>query len=147
LYGNRFARAPFEEVRSALTTLKPPTRSNLIAIAAPVGGGVYTLDQIENILATAYTGFAAAVEESAVEIRTGFWGCGAFGGNRALMVMLQIAAARLAGVKRLVFHTVDQAGVLDYEAGARGLPEIAAVKAFLSELESRRFSWGTSDGN
>jgi hypothetical protein len=47
---------------------------------------------IEFVLATAFTGFSAARLESArlnpspvVAIHTGFWGCGAFGGNRVLM--------------------------------------------------------------
>ncbi len=43
-------------------------------------------------------------------IHTGFWGCGAFGGNRTLMVILQALAADLAGVET-VFWAVDKRGV------------------------------------
>ena len=30
----------------------------------------------------------------AAKVRTGFWGCGAFGGNRTLMTLLQLLADR-----------------------------------------------------
>jgi hypothetical protein len=161
LYGNRFAAAPFQAVESALRVLEPPTRSNLIAIAAPVGNGRYRLDQIERILVTAYTGFAAAVEESRrlwrgapVEVRSGFWGCGAFGGNRVLMVLLQCLAARLALVDRLVLYTFDQAGLYDVEQGTaaldaldRAAPPDERVAALVVRIAARGFAWGMSDGN
>lgn len=74
--------------------------------------GRYRLDEITGTLVTAFTGFRAAVEESERQlggmscvIHTGYWGGGAFGGNRVLMSMLQILAAQMAGVDRLVFHT------------------------------------------
>jgi hypothetical protein len=151
LYGNAFACAPVPAVRSALTVLQPPTRTNLIAIAAPAHGhGTYRREQLEQILVTAYTGFAAAVAETTrlwpgvpVEVRTGFWGCGAFGGNRHVMTILQLAAARLAGVSRVRFYAFDDAGqaVLDEARGVRlGADPIDAV------LE-RGYRWGVSDGN
>jgi hypothetical protein len=149
LYGNRFAAAPAAVVRDAVHVIRPPTRSNLIAIAAPAGGhGEYTRDELERILVTAYTGFSAAVAESArlwpgvpVEVRTGFWGCGAFGGNRHVMTILQLAAARLAGVARVRFYAFDEAGmrIFDEARAVTGDP-IAAV------LE-RRYGWGVGDGN
>ncbi|MEX1263094.1 MAG: hypothetical protein WEE66_04010 [Actinomycetota bacterium] len=33
--------------------------------------------------------------------RLGFWGCGAFGGDRLLMTTLQSLAAEMAGIHRL----------------------------------------------
>jgi hypothetical protein len=104
LYGNQFARADAATIRGALVRHEPARTSNLIAIAAPVGSGRYTRTQISRVIVTAFTGFAAAVHESAgaeIEICTGFWGCGAFGGNRELMAALQLFAARLAGVARV----------------------------------------------
>src|SRR5262245_50227040 len=79
LYGNRFAAAKVDDVRAATRAIAPPTRTNLIAMAAPGGGrGAYRRSELEKILVTAYTGFAAAVEESSrmwpgmpVEVRTG----------------------------------------------------------------------------
>lgn len=151
LYGNAFARASHDAVHAAVEVLAPPTRTNLLAIAAPAGGsGAYSREDLEQILVTAYTGFAAAVAESArlwpgapVEVRTGFWGCGAFGGNRHVMTILQIAAARLAGVARLRFYAFDDAGqavLAEARAFEAGDDPIAAVHA-------RGFRWGISDGN
>ncbi len=155
LYGNRFARASVDEVRRAITVLEPPPRSNLIAIAAPGGGrGPYFRAQIEKILVTAYTGFAAAVGETGglVEVRTGFWGCGAFGGNRQLMAILQLVAAELAGVERVRFYAFDAAGERDFAAGAAALERVRGtagepVDALVERIADLDYEWGVSDGN
>src|SRR5688572_7143362 len=64
LYGNRFSSAPVEVVREAIRVIAPPTRTNLIAMAAPGGGsGRYSRADIEQVLVTAYTGFSAAAIE------------------------------------------------------------------------------------
>lgn len=160
LYGNRFADASAADVRSAVRVLDPPTRTNLIAIAAPMGGsGPYWPAQIAKILVTAYTGFAAARAEShcmwpgaPVEIRTGFWGCGAFGGNRRAMTLLQILAARLAGIDRLVFHVADDAGLAAYAAGVADFEHVLGAPGeplaeMLERVADLDYQWGTSDGN
>jgi hypothetical protein len=150
LYGNRFAAAPAEVVRAAVHVLRPPTRSNLIAIAAPSGGtGAYVSEDLVQILVTAYTGFAAAVAETErlwpgtpVELRTGFWGCGAFGGNRHVMTILQLAAARMAGISRVRFYAFD-------EAGMRIFDEARAVKIGddpIAAVLERGYRWGVGDG-
>jgi hypothetical protein len=154
LYGNRFAAAKAEVIRKAVTAIDPPTISNILAIAAPrPGRGAYDGATLENILITAYTGFRAAREKSPanskVEIHTGFWGCGAFGGSRTAMTALQIAAAKLAEVE-LVFHTADKAGEKDFETGKAAFEksaEAASVKEFLTRIEAAKYQWGTSDGN
>jgi Poly (ADP-ribose) glycohydrolase (PARG) len=161
LYGNRFAQASADQVRGALRVLQPPTRSHLIAMAAPVGAGPYWPDQIARIVVTAVTGFAAAVAESRrawpaapVEVRTGFWGCGAFGGNRHAMTLLQLLAARLAGVDRVVFYASDDAGLDAYRTGVRHLTQILAagtpgepLAMLLERVADLDYQWGTSDGN
>ncbi|MCY1018510.1 hypothetical protein [Pyxidicoccus sp. MSG2] len=162
LYGNRFAAAPANVIRAAVRVLRPPTRTNLIAIAAPAGGrGLYFRHQLERILTTAYTGFSAAVAEShrqwpgtPVEVRTGFWGCGAFGGNRQAMTLLQLLAARLAGVDRLRFYAFDDAGQTDFRKGAADFERVLAAGTpgeALAELIERigdlDYAWGVSDGN
>jgi hypothetical protein len=162
LYGNRFAAAPANVIRAAVRVLRPPTRTNLIAIAAPAGGrGLYFRHQFERILTTAYTGFSAAVAEShrqwsgaPVEIRTGFWGCGAFGGNRQAMTLLQLLAARLAGVDRLRFYAFDDAGQADFREGAADFERVLAAGTpgeALAEIIERigdlDYAWGVSDGN
>ncbi len=127
-------------------------------MAAPAGGsGRYDRATIARILVTAYTGFRAAVLESErqrghpgpVAVHTGFWGCGAFGGDRVLMALLQAIAAAMAGVDRLVFHTFDR-------AGTRALAQSRKTLAGTGEIETDRlidrivdlgFRWGVSDGN
>ena len=86
-------------------------------------------------------------------VHSGFWGCGAFGGNRILMAMLQILAAGMAGVDRLVFHTFDAQGT---KALAEARRRIDAEFADDATLDTRHlinaifamgFEWGVSDGN
>ena len=87
-----------------------------------------------------------------VVIHTGFWGCGAFGGNRVLMTLLQAMAAEMAGIDRLVFHTGDASGTTAFQAaqqviardlnGPRG--DIAPM---IDRIAAMGFEWGMSDGN
>lgn len=162
LYGNQFARANSQTVRAAVRVLRPPTRSNLISIAAPsYGYGSYRPVELERILLTALTGFSAAREESRrmwpgkpVDIRSGFWGCGAFGGNRHAMILLQTLAARLAGVDRLRYYAADSAGIADARTGLADLDRVVAagsggetLSALLSRIEELHYLWGESDGN
>lgn len=161
LYGNAFAAATREAIRAATHRIDPPTVTNLIAIAAPYPGrGTYDAATIESVLVTACTAFAVAVGESRrlageharVAVHTGYWGCGAFAGNRTLMALLQLLAAGSAGLDRLVFHT-GQPG------GEAALAEARAIEAELvpdgpvatgplvEAIVARRFQWGISDGN
>ena len=161
LYGNAFARADAETVRRATTAIDPPTTTNLIAMAAPAGGdGRYSARTIERILATAFTGFRAAVLESArhhgdrrpVFVHTGFWGCGAFGGHRVLMAMLQALAAEMAGVERLLFHTAGPGGADALSAAIVRINNLASAHAvetrsLIDQITAIGFAWGVSDGN
>lgn len=159
LYGNAFARAPAELVAAATQALAPPTISNILAMAAPDGGcGAYRRGELDDILSTAFTGFSAARQESErivtggprTTIHTGFWGCGAFGGNRTLMTILQSLAADLAGVET-VFWAFDTPGVKLVEAARREYEQLRdatlTVSELLGQLQQRGFEWGVSDGN
>ncbi|GIW53298.1 MAG: hypothetical protein KatS3mg081_2653 [Gemmatimonadales bacterium] len=162
LYGNRFAAAPPDVVRRATVRLDPPTISNIIAMASlPGGDGRYAPEEVRYLLSTAYSGFRAAVLEShrdggpavPVVVHTGFWGCGAFGGNRVLMALIQILAAGAAGVERLVFHTGDPAGEISLEqarallAEKLGGEQPLSTDALVARLVGLGFTWGVSDGN
>jgi hypothetical protein len=157
LYGNVFSRAKPDVVERATRLIDPPTISNLIAMEAPsYGNGVYSQNDIEYIERTAFTGFRAAVIESgqaSVVIHTGFWGCGAYGGNRILMALLQVLAARLAGIDRLVFHTFDQAGSEAFSTAEATMDrlwpsaESGDVRQLLAQIQALGLRWGTSDGN
>lgn len=161
LYGNEFGMATADAVKRATTRLDPPTITNIIALAAPAYGvGKYTREDVEHILVTAYTGFCAAVAESErlagaeapVAVHTGYWGCGVFGGNRVLMTVLQLLAAEMAGVSRVVFHTASVAGGPPLEEAVKVLSEelTPAGEMTADELLDRilglGFVWGMSDG-
>ena len=161
LYGNAFASATSEEVMRATTILNQSAPSNIIALAAPTGTGAYSNKQITDILQTAFSGFSAAVIESArhdvaatgVSIHTGWWGCGAFGGNRVLMALLQSLAAKMAGVGRLFFHIGSERDRY-YFSDALSFVDLVTAHgaesdffAIVAEIEALRFHWGHSDGN
>ncbi|HET9990893.1 MAG TPA: hypothetical protein VFQ65_20320, partial [Kofleriaceae bacterium] len=86
----------------------------------------------------------------AVEVRTGFWGCGAFGGNRELMTLLQVLAARIAGVDQLRFYAFDDAGRADFAAGVAALERALAgaetLPDVISRIDAAGYEWGTSNG-
>lgn len=96
-----------------------------------------------------------SAQEQFVIIHTGFWGCGAYGGNRILMALLQLLAARLAQVNRLVFHTgVDAKSAQDFATAQHILNENLApvgsnveVSTLLVKIQALGFQWGISDGN
>ena len=152
LYGSPFARASASQVISATRLILPPTTSNILAIAAPAGGdGDYNSAEIAYIATEAYTGFLAALWESAellgpgarTIIHTGFWGCGAFRGNRVLITILQALAAQLAGVD-LMFHAFDRVGVA-LEAYLRYTEmacSMTGVSEMLAALAREKYQWG-----
>jgi hypothetical protein len=162
LYGIAFAEATAEEVRQATFPIDPPTITNLIAIAAPFGGhGRYRREQIELALVTAFTGFRAAVLESRcvagadarVIVHSGLWGCGAFGGDRVLMTMLQALAAEMAGLYLLVLHIGEPAGRASVQLATATLRDALAAGGsidaaeLVSRIEAMGLEWGHSDGN
>ncbi len=163
LYGNRFAAAPISAVERATRRVIPATFTNLIAMAAPSGGrGDYSDADIQHIFLTALTGFTAACQETArihgpgcaTIVHTGFWGCGAFGGNRRLMIALQSLAARAAKVTRIIIHAGSVDGMDDAERGLGVADAVAfrcGVTCTLDKLIGRcsllGYQWGESDGN
>lgn len=159
LYGNAFAKAPVEKVLAAAQPIVPPSSSNILAIAAPeCGYGEYRHDELFYVMTAAYTGYMAAHWESSAiipsalrtVIHTGFWGCGAFGGNRTLMTILQILAADLAGA-HLVFHTIDRNGFEIAEGACDRYRQIrndiSSIDQIIDVLVQDKFAWGESDGN
>jgi hypothetical protein len=159
LYGNSFSRATEDVIRRATQAIEPPTISNIIAIEAPsYGAGRYTREQIEFVLATALTGFSAVIIESRdkvspnvqTTVHTGYWGCGAYGGNQELMPLLQLIAACGSGIDTVVFHSgPDSAG---YLKARKLLEELLPMdretnlETLISEIENMGFAWGQSDG-
>lgn len=150
LYGNNFARASREALLHGVVPLQPPTKSNIIAMAA-LGHrfGSYSRSQVQFTLDTAYTAFNSArfeayystgylnkdtseVENSErkprVVIHTGNWGTGAFGGNKVIMALLQMTAAHMAGIDELVYHTVSRDGTEAYNIAEKVFNELLQNK-------------------
>jgi hypothetical protein len=162
LYGNQFGRARADAVARATHPMEPPTITNLVAMEAPVGGiGRYTQEQIRFILGTAFTAFTAAVMESKrmrpdtpeVAIHTGFWGCGAYGGHRILMTILQLLAARACGPSRLVFYTVNTLGARTLERAVDCIEKDLLASAaevesaeIIRAIDALGFNWGVGNG-
>ena len=161
LYGNAFQRATREQVSQATRRIEPPTLSHILAIQAPEpGSGLYSASDIRQNLITAYSSFVATIEEGKLQlgsnastsIHTGFWGCGAYGGNHTLMLLLQMLAADLAGVHEIVFHLGRASGRRYHDESLALYEQIAAkpntpVASIIAKLEEAGFAWGVSDGN
>ena len=162
IYGARFARSEDSAIQDAVSPLEPAPLSNILAIEAPISSGnrIYGRPEIEAALRTAYSGFRALVLCSAtaatslrpIILHTGNWGCGAYGGNRQLMLSIQMMAARLAGVTKLVFYcgadNKDDIASFSNELSRqfKFRPGIA-VDRVVDRLVSHGFPWGTPDGN
>jgi hypothetical protein len=160
LYGNYFCRASEAAINKATKVLKPPVSTNILAMEAPAGGyGPYKRGTILDVLTSCYAGYLAIRADTfsslngqphpKVSIHTGHWGCGAYGGNKDLMAILQIAAAHLAGVNEVVYHTFGLK-----ESVERGkivldefLNKTLTIHEFIDELEAKGYKWGVSDGN
>ncbi len=159
LYGMAFARATADVVRAATTRIDPPTISNILAMAAPYGGrGRYQPEQIDHAIGTAYSGFRAAVLESMrtagpealVVIHSGFWGCGAFGGNRVMMTLVQVLAADMAGVTRLVLHVGGPGGRTSVDRALALTPDFATADStdeLIARIEALGLAWGVGNGS
>ena len=162
IYGNAMSRAPASTISALVARLVPPTVSNILAIEAiPGGSGRYSPEEISRVTMTATAGFCAAISEShrvrgpdvKVIIHTGFWGCGAFGGNKRLMALLQLVCARLAQLDGLVFHAFDDAGANAYADAYDLYNDILpagsapALSEVLRRIDDLSFEWGSSDGN
>ncbi|UJR08246.1 hypothetical protein I4U23_012519 [Adineta vaga] len=145
VYGNAFAKASERQLVQACEYLDKAQTVNLIAVEAPSHGhGVYTRDQIDYILVTCYVGFKAAQilahkthdlnilnktipsREASKKFRTiihtGWWGCGAYGNNRQMMILTQILAAYWTEIDELIFHTQSNDYQRDIDA-ARTIAE------------------------
>jgi hypothetical protein len=162
IYGARFARADESTIRESLHAIDPPTRSNIVAIEAPIGTGnrTYTCAEVEAALRTAFSGFRAVVLESRagrtsnkpIVLHTGNWGCGAYGGNRQLMISVQIMAAALAGISQAIFYCgpddIETIVAFESELLRRfGFRPGVAIDRVLDRLTAASFPWSSPDGN
>jgi len=151
LYGNNFSAATGDVISRSTVPIEPPTITNLIAIAAQQGsaGLPYTTEEIQQVLVRAYSGFRSAVSQcpdGSTAVHTGFWGCGAFGGNHTLMAMCQIIASEMAGVKQLIFYTFDEHGSTQLDKAVGQInsfgKSILDTNTLLTRIRAMDFKWG-----
>lgn len=170
IYGNAFANATPEKLQESFQKIDPQT-VNLIAIEAPsYGEGKYTTDEIQFILTTCYTGFKAAqilanktrtlnnnnksepnqqnTSTLRTKIHTGWWGCGAYGNNRQLILIAQTLAANWAQIDEIVFHVQDDQHKNDIEAAKHIVKELLEekdVNKVIDKLVQYDFNWEKSN--
>ena len=137
---------------SAATQRLPPTLSNIIALAAlSPESGVYTSDQVHRLLQTAYTGFRTLVLRSErVTLHTGYWGCGAFGGNKGLVAAVQLLAAGAAGIERVQFwwgQTELDRSALEHAIAVQQHLSGASVEEAIAKLVAAGYRWGVANEN
>ncbi len=114
LYGNNFAGATQEQIVSRLTRFENPHSSNLFCMAAPhipsdLHNQPYQRRHLERLFYHSYTAFSAIKEKSQSAqsiIHTGNWGCGAFGNDAKTVALIQLAAARAAGIHEIRYYSL-----------------------------------------
>lgn len=157
IYGNNFSSATEKELESGIKVLDTAVPVNIIAISAlSKQGGKYRRAEIEYTLRAVLCAFEKArflsiaynslSEELKVAIHTGNWGCGAFGGNKEFMYLVQMIGASCAGIDELVFHAVDEGILSKAEEKFRILKEIS-FKSCIDYLLAQDYAWGIGDGN
>ena len=170
IYGNAFSKAKHTELESAFKKVGPQT-ANIIAIEAPsYGEGQYTADDIRFIVTTAYTGFKAAqilanktytlnantksesnqenTNTPRTKVHTGWWGCGAYGNNRQLMLVAQILAANWAQINEIVFHVQNNEHQEDINQAKKIVEELLTEKdvdQVIEKLVQKNFNWEKSN--
>jgi Spy/CpxP family protein refolding chaperone len=175
IYGNAFAKATNDQLQKAFKPVQPPQLINLIAIEAPKDGqGPYTYEQIKYILTSCYTGFKAAqvlanktqAMNTAVSntnqrrpsrsgtntfrtiIHTGWWGCGAYGNNRQMMLITQILAAHWAQIDKIIFHTQNNEHQNDIDKAQKVVQNLVHrkhVEEVIEEIVKLNLEWEKSN--
>jgi hypothetical protein len=175
IYGNAFATATDKQLEKAFKPVHPPQTINLIAIEAPRDGqGPYTHEQIKYILTTCYTGFKAAqilanktqsmntsvsninqrrssrsnTNNFRTIINTGWWGCGAYGNNRQMMLITQILAAHWAQIDEIIFHTQTNEHQNDIDQAEKFIKKLLSekrVEEVIEEIVKLNLEWEKSN--
>lgn len=160
IYGNAFSYYEYndpEVLKRAIKVRKNCSFSNIIAMAAPSPKyGCYDKDTILEMFASVVSAFEGAKcmsENKAVEIHTGRWGAGAFGGNEELALIVQILGARIAKIDNLVFHAITDKYLVNATIVVNDIAKLynenkrECVDGIVNYLFDKKYQWGVSDGN
>jgi hypothetical protein len=112
LYGNNFQHASKEEIDSCLTKLPDPNPSNIFSMAAPIIPGClynspYKKVILKQIFYRSYLAFSSIKSKNPSKknvVHTGNWGAGAFGNSPIAVAVIQLAAARCAGINEIDYY-------------------------------------------
>ncbi len=154
LYGNNFSAAAQSDILARLHPLASPTSSNIFAIAAPhisraLKDQPYQKSDLQTLFLTAYNAFHGIKEVSSgkkIVIHTGNWGAGAFGNDPKTVYILQLAAARFAGIDEIRMHPMNEHNQLT--AASLLLDQIEVqfpqmtIEQFLDHLAANAASYG-----
>jgi len=83
-----------------------------------------------------------------VEIHIGYWGCGAYGGNSVLMILIQLLALKLSNVSNVVIHGSPNVSYAEkaIDIFENDIP-LNNTEDAINWIEKQKFKWGVSDGN
>ncbi|CAF1634826.1 unnamed protein product, partial [Didymodactylos carnosus] len=90
----------------------------------------------------------------AIEAPSGWFGCGAYGGNHSLMLILQLIGAQLADVDKIVFHTVSRGFDNEIAKADEYMTKLfegndkdkMTVDDLINKIFKEKFEWGESNG-
>jgi len=81
-------------------------------------------------------------------IHTGWWGCGAYGNNRQMMLITQILAAHWAQIDGIVFHIQNKEHQNDIEEAQKAVEKLrhgTEVKEVIEEIFNLNLEWEKSN--
>ena len=133
LYGNNFSRATQQDIQSHLVRFENPVLSNIFAIAAPhiasnLVGQPYQKRDLESLFYTFYNASKGMKETclgKRVVVHTGNWGAGAFGNDPKTVHLIQLAAARCAGIDEIRMYPMSNQA------------ELLAARLLLNQIEQQ----------
>lgn len=145
-----------DDLLAAVTPVQELRRCNLMYLwSLPPCHGCYTVEDCRQITERLYCGligwkhvYGANVR---LELHTGNWGCGAFGGNVRLHTMLQMLAATAAGcVDRVIYHSPTARELELAQKWTELLAQVPAREttfdAIFAKLVENRIQWSAGDG-
>src|SRR3989344_646956 len=125
LFGDPFERASEKDVEKAcfsfLKNHLPIIEDKICVICPPPEPEAgpkspYQEEEFAGIFRTAYTAFSAIVKKNPeAEISTNNWGCRWMDGHPRIVILLQLAAANFAGVKRLHYSRLPEEAQMEKE--------------------------------
>lgn len=126
LYGDQLSNQSPEVAASHVSQRAAPSSKNILVLTAlhVSENELYSFNEILTHFKVAYTGFKGAKQQAdllhqRLAICTGNWGTGAFGNDPVKMGVIQILAARFAGVDALKYFTFDPKGQENFEKAQR----------------------------